>query len=145
MESTTHDPFFDGFYAPDAYFVTLDFSPGNSVEVTVSFDDIGDEPRVNVVERARSVYTALQSQQKEIYRALVDEFLAEYNEIGTKQQPLDEVEFVKRIKLTSIFLQSSGLSYLNFLPEELEDYFGDHAISMDVSAEMQIGRMELQG
>lgn len=149
MEPTTNDSFLGVLEQlsssntnPSTF---IEFSPGNSIEVTVSFDDIGSEPPIDVVERAEKVFVALQSREKEFHRALVDEYLEDYNLIGINHQPVDEAEFIRRIKWDSIFLGSDGSAYLYFLAEELEDYFGDHAISMRISADMRIGPMNLEG
>jgi hypothetical protein len=136
-----HDSYIPG------YRVDIDYSSFERVQLTIDMGDVEDEDIPRIVRIARETYSALQSRTNSFRQAIAEEFLTEYNQICRQDNPVDEQQFLRNIRLESIELWYAGsgafcLSNLYYIPDGLEDFFGDHPIQITVNPELQIQTIE---
>ena len=135
-----HDNSMPGY--AESYETVIDFTPGEPIKLGIDSLNVKEEDLLALLQRAQATYLALQGKREDFLRAIADQFLSEYNLYATLGIKRSQEDFISHLKLESIHINQNGSSYLCYMPEGLEDYFGDHAVNIEVNSQQQVVSIE---
>ena len=139
MQSEVNDKFFGVLIQdpPDYHIATVAFSPGKVIEVTINTEAVEDDGLSSLLETAHATFVAIQAKSDIILRAIVDELFPNPKN-GWAAGLITEEKFLAGLRLDNIEIWQDGASNVNYAPKGLEEFVGDHFISVRINSEGNI-------
>jgi len=121
------------------YYAEVEFSPGQCVRVCISIE--GFDPDT-AVEQARGIFGAVQAEEGQLRRLAAQEKLSLYNDHWSQGERINQDEFARRMKFSSITFHPEGWIDLWY---EDGDMFAGHSIMVAADPDLHFHHVELAG
>ncbi|RYX85444.1 hypothetical protein EON83_05615 [bacterium] len=119
---------------------------GDTINLTLDTENLEGDQLLMAIAKVEPILIALQQKEQFLFDAIAEEYLEEYNEICHPQNPESKEEFLGKIYLESVNIGTVTPSlFLYYLHENLENFFGDHAIEMLLNFDLEVEYITIVG
>ena len=120
--------------------------PDEIATLILDTENIEGEKLEQAIAIAQQTVLALQNKREFLLDAIADEFLKEYNEICHPDKPESKEQFLDKIYLDMVIIGvETATVFIYYIPKDLDNFFGDHAIAVMLSSDLQVEFVEMVG